>query len=98
MSTFGTQMNHEMKSISLQTLVQNKSKILHLLETPVTLANYRLDRGWFSNTIAERFKNMEMLPMNDVLRNHLAVNLSDVKGQDQISMSVYDANVILRLL
>ncbi len=96
--SFETQSTHEIRSIKLKLLLKNSSKLVHLTSIPVTLANYRIDAGWFSSSVGQRFPDLEPCSVFETLSAHLRINPAEVKDFDELAVNASDLRAIKHAL
>lgn len=96
--SFETQTTHEIRSLKLKTLIKGSGKLAHLSSIPVTMANYRVNTGWFSSSIGQRFPDLEPCSVFETLGAHLAVAADSVKDGDELAVNGADWRAIKHAL
>jgi hypothetical protein len=100
MASFGSQSNHEVRSLRLKELVAAPERLAHLSSVPVVMANYRISSSWLfgSSNITQRLPDVEPCSGFETLGAHLQIPLSAVESSDTLAVSSSDARAIQRAL
>lgn len=100
MESFGSQPNHEMRSLKLKEVLAGKERLAHLASVPVVMANYQVQESWLfgGSSISQRFSDLEACSSFETLGTHLQIPLSSAESTDTLAVSSLDARAIRRAL